>query len=318
MRLMHALSIVIPTHNRGALLERCVLSVLSASSATAEILVSDDGSSDDSRERMETLAARYPNVTWLSASRTGPAGARNRGWRAARGDIIAFIDDDCVAAPRWTDELEAPLLRDTSLAGVEGQTRPERPARSFFEHSINSSGGAFLSCNIAFRKSVLEQVGGFDEGFPFPHGEDIDLGYRLLARDARIAYQPSALVFHAVTRIGPAYYMRRTRMDPSSYRLFVRNPACFQKALRTVRLARVLDTNGRQPGFGRILAFLVASRIFHAYFCLRDGTSLRERLIGCLTHLTCLLLSVRFVPASLAAYRAAASGSQTRASPNET
>lgn len=298
------LSVVVPTHNRGSLLERCVRSLISGTPPDAEIIVSDDGSTDDTQERVSTLHTEEPRIRWLPGPRTGPAGARNRGWRAAHGSIVAFIDDDCVAEVGWGHRLVRALEVDPALAGAEGHTKPEWPARGFYYHSIDSAQGSYLTCNIAFRREALERVGGLDERFPYPASEDLDLAYRIMASGRAVGYVPEAVVRHAVVRIGPRHYLRRVRYDPSVYRLFARHPMLFLQSNRLVRVPLFREvTIRRPPGFLQVFLYLVSYRMHHAYFCLRDGGSLSEKAVGFATHVLCALASLRYIVTSFAAYR---------------
>ena len=297
-------SIVIPTHNRGAMLERCLRSVLAAAPAAAEVIVSDDGSTDDTRERVAAVRGTDERVRCLSSKRAGPAAARNRGWRAAAAPIVAFIDDDCVAEPGWVDRLVGALQGSSGWAGVEGRTRPEGAIRGFFYHTIDASEGSYLTCNIAFRRSELERVGGFDERFPHPASEDLDLAYRVIESCGPIGFAPDAVVRHAVIPVGPRHYLRRVRYDPSIYRLFARHPARFAASNRLVRVPLLASVSrDRPPHFVQIFLYLLSYRLHHAYFCLRDGKTLREKLVGSVTHLLCAAASFGYVFRSHAGYR---------------
>jgi glycosyltransferase involved in cell wall biosynthesis len=132
-----------------------------------------------------------------------PSVQRNMGWRAASAPLVAFIDDDCRPDERW---LEAVLevAREAPGAIVQGTTRGDP-----YEINVLASPHARTlkvtppddfaqTCNIAYPKSVLERVGGFDESMPAPAGEDTDLALRARATGAELAAAPDALVYHAV------------------------------------------------------------------------------------------------------------------------
>ncbi len=298
------LSVVVPTHNRGPLLERCIRSLVSATPADAEIIVSDDGSADDSHERVLALQKEIPRIRWVSAPRTGPAGARNRGWRAAQAAVVAFVDDDCVAERDWGCHILQAFEVGPSPVGVEGRTRPEKPLRGFYYHTIDASQGSYLTCNIAFRREALERVGGFDESFPYPASEDLDLAYRVMECCGPIGYAPDAVVRHVVLPVSPRHYLRRVKYDPSVYRLFARHPLRFIDSNRLVRVPLIREVSTRKPpALAQIFLYLLSYRMHHAYFCLRDGESVREKLVGAATHVLCALASVRYLLASRSAYR---------------
>ncbi len=98
-------SVVVPTFRRADLLDRC-LSALTAQdcdAASYEVIVADDAADDDTRRQVEEWAGSAPcAVRYVAVTGPhGPAAARNAGWRAARGEVVAFTDDDCVPDPGW-------------------------------------------------------------------------------------------------------------------------------------------------------------------------------------------------------------------------
>ena len=177
---MSTLSIVIPTHNRVALLRKCFEGLLDAP-LSVEIIVSDDGSTDSTSEFVHDLMTRHTNIVYVGGRQSGPAAARNRGWRASSREIVAFLDDDCVPEAGWAEQILAEFSTHPEIAGIEGKTLPadEGPPPGTFMHSIDSFPRAFLTCNLAVRRTALVAVNGLDEGFPYPACEDIDLCLRI-------------------------------------------------------------------------------------------------------------------------------------------
>jgi GT2 family glycosyltransferase len=146
---------------------------------------------------------------------SGPATARNTGWRAARAPLVAFVDDDCRPEPRWLEEGLRAHER-TPRALVQGRTRPEpeeehllaRPrARSI---RVDGLGPFFETCNIFYPRALLELVGGFDETIPTAGSEDTDLALRSLEAGAGAVFAPEALVNHAVHQFTLAGAVRFT------------------------------------------------------------------------------------------------------------
>src|SRR4051812_48386246 len=115
-------SVVIPTYRRPDLLGRC-LAALAAQDfdpSAYELLVADDAASDATRKQVEALTA-HPAVRYVPVTGPhGPAAARNAGWRAARGPVIAFTDDDCIPDRGWLAAGVGVLERDPELAAVTG------------------------------------------------------------------------------------------------------------------------------------------------------------------------------------------------------
>lgn len=132
----------------------------------------------------------------------GPSTRRNLGWRRSEAPLIAFTDDDCRPAPRWLEALGEAASRNPG-AIVQGRTKPdpdERHLLTGLARSIEVTAASpwYETCNIAYPRSVLEAVGGFDESLDECWGEDTDLGLRARARGAGLVYVDQALSWHAV------------------------------------------------------------------------------------------------------------------------
>lgn len=197
------ITVVVATFNRAPLLPRLV-AALEAQTAEFpfEVVIVDDRSTDDTWATLQRLAAAasVPIHPLRLPSNAGPATARNTGWRAARAPLVAFTDDDCVPQPGWLAGLTR-ALRESDI--VQGRTEPD-PAqeanRGPFSHTMHVKGenGYYATCNIAYRRAVLERVGGFDETFRRPYGEDIDLAWRAKEIGATSTFARDALVLHDI------------------------------------------------------------------------------------------------------------------------
>ncbi len=214
-----ALSVVIPTYERPALLERCIRAVLGqVSAAPFEVVVANDGATP-----VPAAVAGDPRVVVLDGPFGGPAAARNAGVAAARSPIIVFTDDDCEPQPGWLDAARARFAAEPGVVGVAGLVEcPDYDP--LFEHAVSGAEvGNFLTCNIAYRRAALREVGGFDEQFQFPHCEDRDLGYRV-ERVGPVVYEPSMRVAHPSRAVGIADVVRRGRFVASEWRLHTKHP----------------------------------------------------------------------------------------------
>jgi GT2 family glycosyltransferase len=139
----------------------------------------------------------------IAAGTGSPSYQRNLGWRAARGSLVAFTDDDCRPEPDWLQRLVEEAGRSPG-AVVQGATRPDPleadilaapHVRTLFIEPV----GAFAqTCNIAYPRALLEELGGFDEQAIAAAGEDVGLWLRARASGARISGAPQAIVNHAV------------------------------------------------------------------------------------------------------------------------
>jgi len=223
-----AASVVVATCNRAELVEQ-TLAALTAQVGVEdyEIVVIDDGSRDDTAATLARLGGVHERLVTLSHPRNrGPAAARNTGWRAAKAPIVAFTDDDCRPEPEWLAGLLAGLQ---SADIVQGRTLPRpdqqdnlgpfsRTMRVEFEE------GYYETCNIAYRREWLEELGGFDESFRFPYGEDTDLAWRAKEAGARTSFAPDALVFHEVWQSVYLDHLRDMRRRGGVVLLFSKHP----------------------------------------------------------------------------------------------
>jgi len=193
------ISVVIPTCRRPDLLARC-LDRLAPGAQTLpadqyEVIVTDDG--EPTVERF--LTEKYPWVSWGPGPRRGPAANRNAGARRARGEWLAFTDDDCVPAPIWLAAFTTATHAGCRV--YEGKTTCVTGIHSPLDQApVNISGGCLWSCNIFIRRGTLEEIGGFDEGFPFPNMEDADLRERLVQAGYPFEFVPDAVVDHPPRR----------------------------------------------------------------------------------------------------------------------
>ncbi|HLF28879.1 MAG TPA: glycosyltransferase [Anaerolineae bacterium] len=220
-------SIVIPTYNRSETLRQTLIAVTRQDYAECEVLVVDDGSTDGTAE---IVAREFPAVRLIRQSNRGPAAARNAGVRAAVGDIIAFTDDDCLPPLDWLTRLAEGYARYPQVAGVGGYLEaPEYVLRDSilaqYERSIgrdeygarDAEVLAGFACpaggtnNMSYCRDVLEQVGGFDETFPYAAGEDADLKWRICQTGAQLLYLPIKVVHlqvYSLTSFRRQAYMR--------------------------------------------------------------------------------------------------------------
>ena len=203
-------AVVVATKDRAELL-RALLGALERQTLSPdafEVLVVDDGSRDATPE---LLAAAEDGPLDVRAFRQpesrGPAAARNRGWQAARAPLVAFTDDDCEPVPAWLESLLGSAAERPG-AIVQGMTVPnpaEAATMSVFTRSLEVTGPSphYQTANILYPRRLLEELGGFDEDYGAPAGEDTDLGWRARDAGAETVFVGGALVYHAVHRRSP-------------------------------------------------------------------------------------------------------------------
>ncbi len=203
------ISVVIPSHARRLRL-RWLLNSLEEQSLDQrrfEVLVVHDYDDGDTRNVIERHPLAESGVLRHIRIEPGtghPARQRNLGWRAARAPLVAFTDDDCRADPGWLEE-HLRAAGEQPGAVVQGVTKNEPyeletwAAPHVRTLDIPHPPNEFLqTCNIVYPRELLERLGGFDESFAAPAGEDTDLGLRAAAAGATIAGTHDAVVYHAV------------------------------------------------------------------------------------------------------------------------
>lgn len=195
------ISVVIPTYNAektiGKTLEACLNQDYTG---RAEIIVVDDGSTDGTRE----VVSKYP-VSYIYQENSGPAAARNKGWRVGSGEIICFTDSDCIPHRDWLSKLLRNYQNDDTgaVGGSYTIANPESllacctQQEITFRHSTMPSEVRFLgSYNLSIKRSVLEAVSGFEEGYRKASAEDNDLSYKMLKHGYRLRFDREVLVAH--------------------------------------------------------------------------------------------------------------------------
>lgn len=199
--------VVIPTAGRPSLARLLAALQTGAGPAPGRIVVVDD------RRGAGPPLAVPRGVEVVRGPGRGPAAARNTGWRATSAEWVAFLDDDVISPPSW----RAALARDLAaaapeLAGSQGRIVVPLPAErrpTDWERSVHGLERAqWATADMAFRRSALTLVGGFDERFPRAYREDADLALRLLEAGLRLS-RGRRHVVHPVREAGPWVSLRR-------------------------------------------------------------------------------------------------------------
>jgi GT2 family glycosyltransferase len=225
-------SIVVPTYRRADLLDRCLAALARQQFAPDEfeIIVADDAASDSTRQQVQVhTGVRYVAVE----GRHGPAAARNAGWRAAQGEIIAFTDDDCIPDSNWLAAGMRPFT-DPDVVAVTGQTivpLGEQPT-DFERNTAGLETSEFITANCFCRRAVLERLGGFDEAFTLAWREDSDLHFRLLDTGGRIVREAAAIVVHPVRKAAWGVSLHEQRKSLFDALLFRKHPVRFRERIR--------------------------------------------------------------------------------------
>jgi glycosyltransferase involved in cell wall biosynthesis len=199
-------SLIVPTRNRRAKLERLLRSIDELrGNPLEEVIVIDGRSVDSTREflREWSRAGHSFSPIVLNQDRgNGPGSARNLGMEATVSDIVAFTDDDCIPDPDWLRFLVPAVNKTHGVVGAGGRVLPtERDwiSRYFAYYRILEPPPSMLylvTANCAYSRVEAMNVGGFDGTIPTPGGEDVALSIRLRQAGWSFGYVPEALVRH--------------------------------------------------------------------------------------------------------------------------
>lgn len=196
------ISVIIPNYNGGPVLERCLASVFASRHRDFEVIVVDDCSTDDSVQRI----TKYPSRMVRMPQRVGPARARNQGARVARGDVLFFIDADCLVMKHTLGTAEASALLRGPDTVVGGSYTP-LPAdagilntfQSVFIHYCETKKpdhpDYIASHAMVIHAEAFYNSGGFPENF-LPILEDVELSHRLRRQGMKLVMEPDLLVRH--------------------------------------------------------------------------------------------------------------------------
>jgi GT2 family glycosyltransferase len=162
-----------------------------------EVIVTDDGTQSTAES---LIRDRYPWARWLQGPRKGPAANRNSAAKNVVGEWIVFVDDDCLPEARWLESFADAMKPKVRV--LEGRTTCRVGVTSPLDFApTNSSGGWLWSCNMAVRRNLFIDMGGFDERYPYPHMEDVDFRERLRDADIAFPFVESAVVDHPPRRL---------------------------------------------------------------------------------------------------------------------
>ncbi|MEZ5076279.1 MAG: glycosyltransferase [Solirubrobacterales bacterium] len=232
------LSAIVPTKDRAAALAATLAALADQEEIAggAEVVVADNGSTDETPRVLAEAAERLPSLVAVRQPKPGPAAARNAAVAAASGQVLLLLGDD--TAPARTDLFAAHAALHRAepdpgyavLGRIEWAPQPQPTAfmrwldagGPQFHYWELSAGGAadprshFYSSHLSLKREIFEQVGGFDERFPFAAFEDTELGGRLAAHGMRLEYHPELLVHHDHPTSIPASLRRAVRVGRSA------------------------------------------------------------------------------------------------------
>lgn len=240
------ISVVVPAYNAARTIGECLAALQHQTmpQEAYEVIVVDDGSTDDT--------AVYAEAAGVAVIRgphnQGAAAARNRGIRAAQGDIVCFTDADCAPRPDWLEEVTRPLRHHPAISGVKGiyATHQRQLVARFvqieYEDKYDLMAGQpqidFVDTYAcAYRRQVLLDNNGFDEGIFYV--EDQELSFRLAAQGQVMVFQPTAVVYHRHSHSLAAYARKKFWIGCWKARFIGRYPDRMIKDSHTPQILKV-------------------------------------------------------------------------------
>jgi GT2 family glycosyltransferase len=208
------ISVIVCTFNGSRTLRECLEAFLRLDYPNYEVIVVNDGSTDSTARIADSYGFRV-----ITTENHGLGSARNTGLKAATGEVVAYVDDDAYPDPHWLRYLAAAFM-NTRHVGVGGPNIPLPGDGTIAEcvahlpgnpvHILLSDTEAehIPGCNMAFRKSALEAIGGFDPQFRIA-GDDVDVCWQLQQRGWTVGFSPGAMVWHHLRNSIRAYWKQQ-------------------------------------------------------------------------------------------------------------
>lgn len=238
-------SVIVCTRDGEDRIAACLAAIVKMRGGGFEIIVVDDGSTDGTAG---IVARNFPAARLLRLAPVGLSAARNAGAQAARGEILAFTDDDCEPDEEWISRLR-PIFKDGKFAAAGGPNLPPK-ARGWEEAVIAAAPGApshvmlddveaehLPGCNFAVTKAALLAVGGYDPQFQTA-GDDVDICWRLRDAGLRLGFVPGAFVWHRRRPTLTGFLRQQLGYGRAEKLLMTKHPSRFNK-----------DGNAKWDGF---------------------------------------------------------------------
>ena len=266
------ISVVVPSYNSAGTILGTISRLLQQTLPPTEIIVVDDGSTDSTREVLRPVAEK---INYLYQPNKGPAAARNFGIKASVGEFIAFTDSDCLPDKEWLANLMSGF-HCKKVAGVGGAVKSIDQSTvgrhidlaRILEPKANESGQVpyLVTCNACFRRTVLLEVGLFDERFHKPGGEEPELCQRITDRGYQFCWRKEAKVLHyhrqtvfsflrTLANYGEGLYLHSTlrpeRKLKQPLKLFLRQCLAIRSACQDI--TSYVKTYGRKAALAFVL-----------------------------------------------------------------
>lgn len=269
-------SVAICTRNGARTLAGALSAATQLDYPEYEVIVVDDGSTDES-----AVIANGYDVRLIRTENRGLSAARNTAWRAATGAVVAYTDDDARPDQHWLRYVVDTIERG-AFAGAGGPNLAPRGDGVVADCVANAPGGPnhvlvddvtaehVPGCNMVFRRSVLEEIGGFDERFRAA-GDDVDICWRVQEAGHRIGFSPAAIVWHHRRNEVAAYWKQQQGYGKAEALLEAKWPARYDELGH-------LTWRGRIYGPGQLVTVRVRpDSVYHGRWGLAPFQSLYAR-----------------------------------------
>jgi glycosyltransferase involved in cell wall biosynthesis len=233
---MITVSIVVPTYRRPKLLINCLKALLLQrfDKHNYEIIVVSDGPDEETAQIFKDWQSYdHPVMRYLPLlQKKGPAAARNYGWLNAKGNVIAFTDDDCLPNPHWLQEIVAncDTATDVAITGRVIVPINKRPT-DYEQNTAHLQTADFITANCACTKNSLVKAGGFDERFSMAWREDSDLEFNFINNNIPIKKVETAIVVHPVRSSKWGVSIKEQKKTMFNALLYKKYPELYRKKI---------------------------------------------------------------------------------------
>jgi glycosyltransferase involved in cell wall biosynthesis len=250
------ISVIICTYNRAQLLKRTLNSLINQtiSYKKFEVIVIDDGSTDNTSDICNMMSKVLPNMRYVSVeTNIGLGSARNLGIRSARGDYLLFVDDDCIANEDWAERLSSvfdrePIVAGSILSPTINYIKLCHNLAHFYLFMPGRKGDSrefIAGANMGMKRTVLEEINGFEEGRRTAEDMEFILrarqkGYRIyFASDAIVTHDPDRSSLSAIFKYS-SEHASATILMRKQYRSLLRTPFVLRSPILILLTAPII------------------------------------------------------------------------------
>ncbi|MBM3282104.1 MAG: glycosyltransferase family 2 protein [Candidatus Diapherotrites archaeon] len=218
------ISVILSAFKRWDLLEKALLRISEQDypSDKWELIVIDDANARENKEVVDRFSKKIKNCVFISQGHQGAAKARILGFERARGDIIAFTDEDTLPQTNWLSQIKKAFDEHPEAVGIEGKVITDESKPLFSNAPVNLHGGVYIGCNTHYRRAVIESFNYYDPEFYFWR-EDTNMAFKSLTKGP-IVFVPDVVTYHPAKSIAPISVWKNLRHLKDDMLLFRRFP----------------------------------------------------------------------------------------------